>query len=207
MLNDIWLYRYNFSSVNSLRPSDAYMRRQAIIWTNAGILLIGPLGTNFSEILGEILTFSFTKMRLKVSSVKWRPFCLGLNVLKHLGLTLFSWFPTDCKLIRRICEAKYMRHWGNGVFARRTYAPDICDIRLGWVNISPMYSPTQRIVKNLYKIIILLRGTWQESLQPFIGDAICEKMRIRQEIWQFRLVSWIKLLSDFAWNTCKYSDS
>ena len=27
------------------------IRRQAIIWTNAGILLIGPLGTNFSEIL------------------------------------------------------------------------------------------------------------------------------------------------------------
>ena len=25
-------------------------RRQAIIWTNAGILLIGSLGTNFSEI-------------------------------------------------------------------------------------------------------------------------------------------------------------
>ena len=56
-------------------------RRQAIIWTNAGILLIGPLGTNFSENLIEILTFSFTKMRLNVSSAKWRPFCLGLNVL------------------------------------------------------------------------------------------------------------------------------
>ena len=26
-------------------------RRQAIIWTNAGILLIRPLGTNFSEIV------------------------------------------------------------------------------------------------------------------------------------------------------------
>ena len=59
--------------------------RQAIIWTNAGILLIGPLGTNFSEIYIEILTFSFKKMCLKVSSVKWRPFCLGLNVL-----TLYS---------------------------------------------------------------------------------------------------------------------
>ena len=57
--------------------------RQAIIWTNAGILLIVPLGTNFSENLIEILTFSFTKMRLKVSSAKWRPFCLGLNVLKY----------------------------------------------------------------------------------------------------------------------------
>ena len=34
-------------SDNSLAP----WRRQTIIWTNDGILLIGPLGTNFSEIL------------------------------------------------------------------------------------------------------------------------------------------------------------
>ena len=60
-------------------------RRQAIIWNNAGILSIGLLGTNFSEILIEILTFSFKKMRLKVSSAKWPPFCLGLNVLSVLG--------------------------------------------------------------------------------------------------------------------------
>ena len=67
---------------NSLRPSDAYMRskltiigsdnglsparRQAIIWTNAGILLIGSLGTNFSEISIGIQTFSFKKMHLKM---------------------------------------------------------------------------------------------------------------------------------------------
>ena len=56
-------------------------RRQAIILTNAWILLTGPLGTNFSEISIEIQTFSFKKMRLKVSSAKWRPFYLGLNVL------------------------------------------------------------------------------------------------------------------------------
>ena len=54
---------------------------EAIIWTNDGILLIGPLGTNFSEILVGIQTFSFNKMHLKMSSAKWRPFCLGLNVL------------------------------------------------------------------------------------------------------------------------------
>ena len=64
-------------SDNGLSPD----RRQAIIWTNAGLLLIGPLGTNFSEILIEILTFSFKKMRLKVSSAKGGPFCLGLNML------------------------------------------------------------------------------------------------------------------------------
>ena len=43
-------------------------RRQAIIWTNAGILFIRPLGTNFSEILVGIQTFSFRKMHLKMSS-------------------------------------------------------------------------------------------------------------------------------------------
>ena len=59
-------------------------RRQAIIWTNAGIMLIGPLGTNFSEILIEIYTFSFEKMYLKMLSRKWRPSCLGLNVLMSL---------------------------------------------------------------------------------------------------------------------------
>ena len=83
-----------FHCVNSLRPSDASVRhsiigsdnglspgrRQAIIWTNDGILLIGPLGTNFSEIFIEILTLSLKKMHLKVSSAKWRPFYLGLNV-------------------------------------------------------------------------------------------------------------------------------
>ena len=55
--------------------------RQAIIWTNAGILLIRPLGTNFNEMLIEIHTFSFKKMHLKLSSGKYRPSCLGLNVL------------------------------------------------------------------------------------------------------------------------------
>ena len=66
-------------SDNNLSPD----RRQAIIWTNAGLLLMGPLGTNFSEIWIEILTFSFKKMRLKVSSAKWRLFRLGLNVLMY----------------------------------------------------------------------------------------------------------------------------
>ena len=61
-------------------------RRQAIIRTNAGILLIRPLGTNFSKILFEIIIFSFKKMHLKMPFAKRRPFCLGLNVLTHWAL-------------------------------------------------------------------------------------------------------------------------
>ena len=67
-------------SDNALSPG----RRQAIIWTNAGILLIRTLGTNFSEILGEIHSFSFSKMHLKMSSAKWRLFGLGLNELTNI---------------------------------------------------------------------------------------------------------------------------
>ena len=67
----------SIGSDNGLSPG----RRQAIIWTNAGILLIRPLGTNFNEILIEIYTFSIKQMHLKMSSGKWRSFCLSLNAL------------------------------------------------------------------------------------------------------------------------------
>ena len=67
-------------SDNGLSPG----RRQAIILTNAGILLIGPLGTNFSEILIATETFSFKTMHSKMSSAKWRLFGLGLNELKAM---------------------------------------------------------------------------------------------------------------------------
>ena len=66
-------------------------RHQAIIWTNDGILLIGPLRTNFSEILIEIYTFSFKKIDLKMSSGKCRPFCLGLNVLINQSTVHADW--------------------------------------------------------------------------------------------------------------------
>ena len=84
--------------VNSLRPGDTYIcvskiiiigsdyglspgQHQAIIKTNAGILLTGPLGTNFSDILIRIQTYSFKKMHFKIPSAKWHPLCLGLNEL------------------------------------------------------------------------------------------------------------------------------
>ena len=57
-------------SDNGLSPG----RRHAIIWANAGILSIWPLGTNFIEILIEIHTFSVKKMHETCA-------CFG-NVLK-----------------------------------------------------------------------------------------------------------------------------
>ena len=75
----ICISKLTIGSDNGLSPG----RRQAIIWTNVGILSIESLGTNISEILIKIRAFSFKKMHLKMSSGKWRPSCLGLNVLRH----------------------------------------------------------------------------------------------------------------------------
>ena len=64
------------------------------------ILLIGPLGTNFSEILIEIHTFSFKKMHLKMSFSKMaavlsRPQCVTLSMCLYELLTLLG---TNTKL-------------------------------------------------------------------------------------------------------------
>ena len=49
-------------SDNGLLPC----QRHAIIWTNAEILLIWPLGTQFSETLSEIHAFSLKEMHLNI---------------------------------------------------------------------------------------------------------------------------------------------
>ena len=65
-IDELWQH----CSDNGLSPG----RRQTIIWTNAGLLSIGTI---FNEIVVEI----YIKMSMKISSWKWRPSCLGLNVL------------------------------------------------------------------------------------------------------------------------------
>ena len=52
-------------SDNGLSPG----RRQAIIWTNDGMLLIGTLGTNFSEIRIKIQNFSFENVVCEMASI------------------------------------------------------------------------------------------------------------------------------------------
>ena len=86
-------------SNNGLSPG----RCQAIIWTNAGILLIGPQGTKFNEISIKIHTFSFKEMHLQMSYGKWRPFCLGLNVIY-------------CS--RTLHQATFHQHYITGIWPR-----------------------------------------------------------------------------------------
>ena len=110
--NDVYLYTYGCCFAYFLKPNEAEWRIYAsvdkiitgldndfspsrplaIIWTNTGKWLIGPFGTNFSEILMKIQTFWLNKVHLNMPSGKYRPFCLGFNV--STLQTLFSYKKT-----------------------------------------------------------------------------------------------------------------
>ena len=81
---------------------------QVIIWTNAAILSMWPWRTYFSEILFQIEKFSFMEMHCKMSSAKWQPFCLGLNVFKWLDMKYFSpilyFFPCCDEFSCQVCD-------------------------------------------------------------------------------------------------------
>ena len=68
---DASVNRAMFGSDNGLAPG----RRQAIIWSNAGILVIGPLWTNFSEMLIEymyIFIYIYIYIRKSIWKVVWK---------------------------------------------------------------------------------------------------------------------------------------
>ena len=93
-------------------------QRQAIIWTKAGILLIGPLGSNFSEILIDIYIFSVKKIPFKMSSGKWRQFYLDLNVLTSIlyGLMLLLLFSYNTRQFYISRPAQNVRHFSEDSF-------------------------------------------------------------------------------------------
>ena len=70
---------------------------------NTVLLSIGPLGTNFSEILIKIQNVSFTKIHLKMPSAKWRPFVNqgggggggGVFCSQHCG----RWWPATALFV------------------------------------------------------------------------------------------------------------
>ena len=108
-------------SDNGLSPG----RRQAIIWTNAGLLLIGPLETNFTETLINIQTFSFRKMHLKMSPGKWRPFCLGLNVLKRDSIQNTHQVDRMVDICQMTCANAFMRYHFVFQFMSERVVPEV----------------------------------------------------------------------------------
>ena len=76
---------------NGLSP----VRRQAIIWTNTGILSIGPLGTKFSEILYDILIFRkdfLDKVLFSIPGPFWYQGLLDIEAWIIHYFHIFQWY-------------------------------------------------------------------------------------------------------------------
>ena len=182
-------------SDNGLSPG----RRQAIIWTNAGILLIRSLGTNFNEILIGIQTFSFKKMYLKVSSGKWRPFCLGLNVLTHWGL------------MTHICTRE-LGHWFSWWLVASSARSHCLNKSMGWCkkDITPLLTHwsyaflaiTHRNVDLAQKIQLFRQGNALkcrlQNVCNFVQASMCQTLRRS---------NWSILWGIGQFNTCWCPDS
>ena len=128
---------------NGLSPGP----RQPIIWTNAGILLIGPLVTNFSEILIEIITFSFKEIRLKVSSAKRQPFCPGLNAL------------SDSHVYNAVREANHYEFPLSHTITAFNYGCQLYSVTMTSLIINIYYSDTALLI-NKDRFLGILQ-TWQ----------------------------------------------
>ena len=182
---------------------------QTIIWINAQILLIGPSGTNVSEILIKILIFSFTKMCLNVLSAKWGPFYLGLSVLNGIYFVLASvylqnWFDTVCRfsLTHNIFQCHFptrilsnspnlsISSRGSGIFDLLSWTHKMGHITQVTAILAPFLS-------NQFSLMDRLRNTWKShsSLQcsPYISMSHHLKT-VGSKMWT--LDSLIKLVPD-----------
>ena len=95
---------------NGLSP----IRCQAITWTNVGLLLIGLLGTNFSEIPIGILSFSFKKMHLKFTSAK-------MAVILSRGDELSQVAATHSEISTPIFSLRWRHNERDGVSSHQPY--------------------------------------------------------------------------------------
>ena len=170
------------ASDNGLSPG----RRQAIIWTNAEILLIGTLGTNFSEILIDIVTFSFTKMRLKVSSAKWRPACLGLNELSSYWLRIIGCLSYISNVLRLYLVSK-IRALNNEV--RYLHCS-----HTHWSSISWLIMELKHLSPLLHISEIQCGGLVSNCYQEF-KSVKCLIANMRNILWLLHLLSVIRSLS------------
>ena len=91
------------------------------------------LRTNFSEILIWIQTFSFKKMRLKMASAKWRPFCLSLNELtRDCPCDLTTITPDEGTTRARFLSLTLRKRWPCSSNHRAGY---FSNLTCGWPSI------------------------------------------------------------------------
>ena len=192
-------------SDNGLSPD----RRQVIIWTNFGILLIQIKRTTFSEILSEIYTFSFKKMHLKkvvseMAAILSRPQCVNNWPIFIIESSTFN-----ILLFKKHC-IQYISIWKNvlalvkGTWHHNSMAG--CGSLL-WANTCSLWSgikswPGAGCLQRM------VRRSWQQPITslPYVYfrshlDILQGSFRLCNWLSLQCLVSWINHLPPACWST------
>ena len=155
-------------SDNGLSPG----RRQAITWTNVGILLIGPLGTNFSEMLIKIQENPFENVVWKMAAILSWPQCVKiqhkrimlihestkfqLEILKRSMISASTKF--QLKILKWSMISAIHKFWENGLESLRN------------ISETPLRRPYIFIIyMSLY--CDMAQGTWTYDIKH-----LCEKL-------------------------------
>ena len=107
----------------------------------------------FNENLFEIQTFSFKKMSLKLSSAKYQPFCIGLNVLTATISHFFGFVLSRSSMLLTphdiVCSTSqptlHHKLWNSlqmiAVYRSRGFSPNSSRVRLffSWTNVDLSY--------------------------------------------------------------------
>ena len=143
-------------------------RRQAIIWTNAVLLSTWSLGTNLSQIVLKIQTFSFKKMHGKLLAILSGPLCEAIqqHVYYFHVTKVACWQLASQSLVRPVNEL-----WGQ-VSAKKyvedLIITDVSDEKCGYVNT---LRPGNLIYMYLHQctgLVIIGSGNYLFSARPFI---------------------------------------
>ena len=112
----------------------------------------------------EILKFSFMKMRLKVSSVKWRLFCLGLNELTCWGIKI------------HICASELNYHWFRWRlvdYLAPKYNLNQCKLIANWTLRRKFGRISIKMTKNIFRVKWFWKCCLLQQNDDFIRALIC----------------------------------
>ena len=156
---------------------------QTIIWSNAGILSIGPIGTIFNEILIEIHTFSFKKIHFKMSSGKWWPFCLCLNVL------IYHWMPLSTVVTNQYTIVSRNQSQSRFCSLNETLMDITCFNKfMAIISLHFHHMVWQHICQDICKNVPYLLVIWSRTFYEIRNDQSIMKWSLFFLCWSFSII-------------------
>ena len=142
------------------------------------------LGINFSGTLIEVHTLSFKKMHLKMSSGKWRPCCLGLNVLMWKPFIMISWRGHTCFLhLKFVLLSAWISCWISSRVVGNLWSHHPC-----MKSLQCKSHVVTHMIKWFHIIFVLDQLCWYNQRTILISEKLCHLCRQIKALYHFMYI-------------------